>query len=130
HRIDDEFRIQRYSTQPIEPRGYVASWDPRAEAYTFYGASQNPHPLRWVLSNALRVSESQIRVIAPHIGGGFGLKMHGHPEEPLVCALSRVLQTPVKWIEDRRETLLIGAREHVHRWAIAFDDDGRFLGFR
>jgi aerobic carbon-monoxide dehydrogenase large subunit len=130
HVIEEEFATHRYSSQPIEPRGYLASYNAREQSYTFYGASQNPHPLRWVLAHALRVRESQVRVIAPHVGGGFGLKMHGHPEEVLVCALSRVLQTPVKWIEDRRETLLIGAREHVHRWAIAFDDDGMFLGFR
>lgn len=130
HLIEDEFRIQRYSSQPIETRGYVASWDERGQAYTFYGAAQNPHPLRWVLSSALRVDESQVRVIAPHVGGGFGLKMHGHPEEPLVCVLSRALGRPVKWIEDRRETLLIGAREHVHRFAIAFNDDGDIVGFK
>ena len=130
HVIEDVFRIQRYSSQPIETRGYVASWDERTQSYTFYGASQNPHPLRWVLANALRVEEGQIRVIAPHIGGGFGLKMHGHPEEPLVCHLSRELGRPVKWIEDRRETLLIGAREHFHRWAVAFDDDGTIVGFK
>jgi len=64
------------------------------------------------------------------VGGGFGLKMHGHPEEPLVCHLSRALGRPVKWIEDRRETLLIGAREHFHRWAIAFNDDGTITGFK
>jgi len=130
HVVEDSFSIQRYSSQPIETRGYVASWDERTQSYIFYGASQNPHPLRWVLANALRVDESQIRVIAPHVGGGFGLKMHGHPEEPLVCHLSRQLGRPVRWIEDRRETLLIGAREHVHHWAVAFNDDGMIVGFR
>ncbi len=130
HVIEDTFSIQRYSSQPMETRGYVASWDERTQSYTFYGASQNPHPLRWVLAHALRVEESQIRVIAPHVGGAFGLKMHGHPEEPLVCHLSRRLRRPVRWIEDRRETLLIGAREHVHHWAVAFNDDGKMVGFK
>ena len=130
HVLEDEFKIQRYSSQPIETRGYVAHWEERTQSFTFYGAAQNPHPLRWVLATSLKINESQIRVIAPNVGGGFGLKMHGHPEEPLVCYLSRRLKRPVKWIEDRCETLLIGAREHLHRYAIAFNDDGKFIGFK
>lgn len=130
HTITDELRIQRYSTQPIEPRGYVASWDAAAESYTFWGACQNPHPLRWVLAHALRVAETQVRVIAPTVGGGFGLKMHGHPEEALVCLLSRLTGRPVKWIEDRAETLIVGGREHVHRFSVGFEDDGRITALR
>ena len=130
HTLTDEFYNHRYSTQPIETRGYVASWDPRAESYTFYGSAQNPHPLRWVLSSCLRVSESQIRVIAPNVGGGFGLKMPGHPEEGLICVLSRILGVPVKWIEERDETLIFGAREHVHRFQVAFNDDGKIVAFK
>ena len=130
HVIREEFYNHRYSTQPIETRGYVASWDPRAERYTFYGACQNPHPLRWVLSNALRVDEAQVHVIAPNVCGGFGLKMHGHPEEALTCVFSRLLGLPVKWIEERDETLLFGAREHTHRFEVAFNDDGKIVGFK
>ena len=130
HTISEELRIQRYSTQPIEPRGYLASWDAHDESYTFYGACQNPHPLRWVLANALRSDESRVRVIAPTVGGGFGLKMHGHPEETLVCLLTRLTGRPVRWIEDRAETLLIGGREHLHRFDVGFDDEGRITAFR
>jgi aerobic carbon-monoxide dehydrogenase large subunit len=129
-RIADELTIQRYSTQPIEPRGYVAEWDALNDRLTFYGACQNPHPLRWVLANALQVEESDVHVIAPTVGGGFGLKMHGHPEEALVCVLSKIAGRPVKWIEDRSETLLIGGREHVHRFEVGFTDDGTITAFR
>lgn len=130
HVIEEEFRIQRYSSQPIETRGYLAEWDERTQSLTLHAAAQNPHPLRWVLAHALKLAESQVRVISPNVGGGFGLKMHGHPEEALVCDLSRRLNRPVKWIEDRRETLLIGAREHVHRYVVAFSSDGVLLGFK
>ncbi len=130
HVIEDELQIQRYSTQPIEPRGYIADWDKSARSYTFYGASQNPHPLKWVLSRALRVKESQVRVIAPTVGGAFGLKMHGHPEESLVCLLSRLSGKPVKWIEDRSETLLIGAREQTHRFKVGFNSQGKISALK
>ena len=130
HVIEDTLKIQRYSTQPIETRGYVAVWDEHNQSYTFHGACQNPHPLRWVLANALGVAESQVRVIAPTVGGAFGLKMHGHPEEPLTCVFSRLTGRPVKWIEDRSETLLVGGREHMHRFKVGFDADGTITAFR
>lgn len=130
HVIEDNVKIQRYSTQPMEPRGYIGDWNPRQRSYTFYGSVQNPHPLRWVLAQALRVSESDVRVIAPTVGGAFGLKMHGHPEESLVCLLSKMAGRPVKWIEDRSETLLVGAREQHHHFSVGFTADGTITALK
>ena len=56
------------------------------------------------------------------------MKMHGHPEETLVCVLSRVAGRPVKWFETRQEALHIGGREQTHRFRVAFDDDGVITG--
>jgi carbon-monoxide dehydrogenase large subunit len=56
--------------------------------------------------------------------------MHGHPEEPLTCVFARLTRRPVKWIEDRRETLLIGGREHLHRFTVGFTSDGTITAFR
>ena len=65
------------------------------ESYTFHGASPEPAPAALgALERAPRSNESQMRVIAPNVGGGFGLKMHGHPEEPLTCVFSRILDRP------------------------------------
>lgn len=129
--IEDEFQNHRYSTQPIETRGYIGVYDPRSSNYTFYGAAQNPHPMRWVMSATLRVAEHQIRVIAPNVGGGFGLKMPGHPEESLVCVMSKLVGgKPVKWIEERDEALLLGAREHIHRFKVGATKDGKIVALR
>ncbi len=130
HTLEDEVRIQRYSSQPIETRGYVAEWDPRTSSYLLYATSQHPHQLRWQISKALRVEEHQVRIVVPSLGGGFGLKLAGHPEETLVCLASRLVGRPVKWIEDRSECLLIGAREQVHRFSVGFQSDGRIVGLR
>jgi carbon-monoxide dehydrogenase large subunit len=124
HVLEQEFRIQRYTTAPLEPRGYVGAWNASTQRLTFYAATQNPHPLRWMLSRTLRLAENQIRVIAPNLGGAFGLKMPGHREETLVALASLRLGVPVKWIEDRRECFLIGGREQVHRVRIGFTRDG------
>jgi carbon-monoxide dehydrogenase large subunit len=130
HVLDDEIRIQRYTSAPIETRGYVADWNDRDDSLTFYGTCQKPHPLRWALSRALDLPESRIRIVVPDLGGAFGLKIHSHPEETLVCVLSRLVRRPVKWIEDRRECFLVSGREQVHSFSVGYDGDGTILAFR
>jgi len=130
HVYRDTLRLQRYSTQPLETRKYVAMIDPVDDTLTLHATAQNPHPFRNVLAAALRMSENQIRIIVPNLGGAFGMKMHGHPEEPLVCLLAKLTRRPVKWTEDREECLLVGGREQIHHYEVAFNDDGRVLGFR
>jgi aerobic carbon-monoxide dehydrogenase large subunit len=128
--IEGSLKIHRFSTQPIETRAYVAVYNRFDETLTLYGTAQNPHPLRNVLSTVLRFPENRIRIIVPNLGGAFGLKMHGHPEEPLVCLLAMLTGRPVKWVEDRSECLLIGGREQTHRFEVAFRNDGRVTGLR
>ncbi len=130
HVLHEEIRIQRYTSAPIETRGYIADWNDHDETLTFYGTCQKPHPLRWVLSQTLDVPERHIRIVVPDLGGAFGLKIHNHPEEVLVCVLSRLLGRPVKWIEDRRECFLVSGREQAHSFSIGYDDDGTILAFR
>ena len=129
HTLQDTIRIQRYNTAPMETRGYIASWGLDG-VLTFYGSSQNPHPLRSNLSTSLGVPETKIRVVAPRVGGGFGHKFHGYPEEPLVCVLSKLTGRPVQWLETRADSMLVGAREMVHRIEVAFEDDGEIVAWR
>lgn len=125
HVLEGTVRIQRATTAPMETRGYLADWDARARRLTLWATTQNPHQLRWAVATALRLGEHQIRVIAPRAGGSFGLKMHGYPEEILVCALARMVGRPVRWVEDRAECLLVGAREYTATYRAAADGDGR-----
>ncbi|MET9080736.1 xanthine dehydrogenase family protein molybdopterin-binding subunit [Streptomyces sp. NPDC004237] len=130
HVINGEIRLHRAGPAPLETRGYMADWDRRAGRLTFWGTAQNPHPLRSGLASALGLPEHRIRVIAPRPGGSFGLKMHGYPEEVLVCALARRLGRPVRWIEDRADCMLVGAREHTVRYTAGADASGRVLALR
>jgi carbon-monoxide dehydrogenase large subunit len=123
--LEGELRIQRSTPSPIETRTYIADWKEREQQLTWYGTTQNPHPQRWVLATALGLAERQVRVVAPPAGGAFGLKMHGHPEEVLVSVLSRIVRRPVKWVESRSECLLAGGREQLHRFVVAYGEDGR-----
>ena len=128
--ITTDVKIHRFSSQPMETRCYNAIWEHDTESITLYGTCQNPHPLRLVLAETLRMNENKIRIIASTIGGAFGLKMHGHPEEPLICLMAKLTRRPVKWVESREECLLIGAREQQHRVEMAFDSNGVITGLR
>lgn len=128
--VEGELDLDGSTSAPMETRAYLAEWDARAERLTLTGTFQMPHPARWAVAQALRLRESQVRVVAPNIGGTFGLKMVGHPEEVLVGALARKLGRPVAFIEDRAECFLARGRDQRHSWAIAASRSGRILAFR
>jgi len=117
----------------MENRGIVAHWDPKMQYMTIWDTTQAPVVIRNGLARMLGLSESQVRVIAPFIGGAFGPKiMMFYPEEVLIPWLSLKLKRPVKWIEDRRENFFATTHERyqVHYAEIALTRDGRILGVK
>ena len=130
--IEGVVKPQRYTGAAIEPRGYLADYDPFQDQLTFWASTQNPHPMRVFLAETLDISETTIRVIQPHVGGGFGLKIPTFQEEPLVAYLARKLARPIKWIEERTENLLVGghAREERLYYEAAYKKDGTVTGLR
>jgi carbon-monoxide dehydrogenase large subunit len=127
HLLTGEVRTQRGTAAPMETRTYVADWDDAEQRLTVHATTQNPHVLRTVLAAALRLTEQQVHVIAPRIGGSFGLKMYGNREDLLACLLTRLVHRPVKWVEERSAALLPGAREQVLTYRAAVGEDGRLL---
>ena len=77
----------------------------------------------------MRLTESQVTVVCPDIGGAFGQKIALYREELTVAALARHLRRPVRWREDRSENLIAAshAREDVARTRAAVDETGRIL---
>ncbi|MFN0304136.1 MAG: molybdopterin cofactor-binding domain-containing protein [Burkholderiales bacterium] len=127
------FKYDRGTSSPIETRGIVAQWDAKADRMTIWDTTQAPVFLRNGLAAMLGLSERQVRVIAPFIGGGFGPKiMLFYPEEVLIPWIARKLDAPVKWIEDRSEHFFATTHERsqIHDAEIAFDSDGRILGVK
>ena len=121
----------RGAAAAIENRGVVAQWDGRAQRLTVWDTTQAPIPIRNGLAAMLGLSEHQVRVVAPFIGGGFGPKiMMFYPEEVLVPWLAMALGRPVKWIEDRSENFVATTQERgqIHDAELALDRDGRILG--
>jgi CO/xanthine dehydrogenase Mo-binding subunit len=115
----------------LENRGLVADWDDRAARLTLWDTTQAPIPIRNGLAARLGLSEHQVHVIAPFVGGGFGPKiMMFYPEELVIPWVARQLRRPVKWIEDRAENFLATTHERsqIHDAEIALTRDGRILG--
>lgn len=130
--IESEFRSQRVSPVPLEPRMVMAEWDPTGEALTVWASHQAPHLFRTGLSEFLALPEDRIRIVSPDVGGGFGSKLIVYVEDLVVAAVARLTNRPVKWASDRREDLLTSmhGREQVHGVEAAVREDGRVLGVR
>jgi carbon-monoxide dehydrogenase large subunit len=130
--VSGRFYVQRYTGMPLEPRGVAAVWDAGRERLTLWSSTQWPHTLREGLARLLELPEQSIRVIAPDVGGGFGVKQDIYPEEVVLGLLARRLGRPVKWVETRREHLCTAAhaREQWHEMQLAVRNDGTILGMR
>jgi carbon-monoxide dehydrogenase large subunit len=132
HVLAESFRLSKGGGHSIEPRGVLARYDEMEERLTVWDSTQMPHRAKTILVDALGMAESQVRVLAPDVGGGFGPKAVFHPEELAVPAAALLLRRPVKWVEDRFEAFVAtcGERDQVWTMEVAFDDDGRLLGIR
>ncbi|MGH2541170.1 MAG: molybdopterin cofactor-binding domain-containing protein, partial [Ardenticatenaceae bacterium] len=131
--IERRMLYDRGTAAPLETRGVVAQYDPLARQLTVWDSTQAPIPIRNGLASMLGLSERQVRVIAPFIGGGFGPKvMMFYPEETLVPWAAIQLGRPIKWTEDRLENFyaMTHERGQVHDAAIALTREGKILGVR
>ena len=128
----ETFRIQRHAALFMEPRGLVAQWDATARKLTLWGAAKVVFANRRILAASMGLSEQQIEMIEVDVGGGFGSRGEFYPEDFLIPFAARLLNRPVKWIEDRREHLMTAnhARETECEVEIAATADGRILGLR
>jgi carbon-monoxide dehydrogenase large subunit len=131
--IRRRFHYDRGAAAAIENRGVVAQWDARAQKLTIWDTTQAPIPVRNGLAAMLGLSEHQVRLVTPFIGGGFGPKiMMFYPEEVLIPWLALQLERPVKWIEDRAENFVATTQERgqIHDAEIALTRDGVILGVK
>ena len=128
--VRDTFHSPRLSALSLEPRGCLAIYDQALESLTLYTSTQIPHIIRTALAEALDWDETKLRVIAPDVGGGFGMKAYLYPEELIAAYLARELNAPVKWTGDRREDLLTSMQGRGYRFdvALAFKADGELIG--
>ncbi len=124
------FSSARVAALPLEGRACLAEWDDRDDQLVMHVSTQVPHQVRSGVAQALGLPERSIRVIAPDVGGGFGLKCVVGREEVAVAAAALRLRRPVRWTEDRQENLTAAFHGHEQQYQVraAFAQDGRILG--
>ncbi len=133
HRVwSRTFTTGRHTGVPMEPRGLVADYEPATRALTVWMSTQVPHMMQAVFAELFGLPEHRVRVIAPDVGGSFGIKIHVYQDDVAACALALVLGRPVKWIAARRESFLsdIHAREQTIAVEVAADADGVVTAMR
>ena len=124
--VEGEFIFGRHTGVTLEPRALVAEFEPATRRMVIHTSSQVPHMIRAVFAKLLGLKEHDVRVIAPDVGGSFGLKIHTYGDEVATAAMAILLGRPVKFIADRLESFLtdIHAREHRIKARMALTSDG------
>lgn len=122
----------RLVVNPMETRGAVGDYNAGMGKYTLYATTQGANIARNWLAPCLGVPISDLRVITPDVGGGFGMKLMAYPEYVLVCWASKQIGRPVKWIGDRSDAFLSDthSRDHVTTVELALTEEAKFLGIR
>jgi carbon-monoxide dehydrogenase large subunit len=129
--VELELVNQRLIPNAMEPRACVAQWNSATEEMIVWTTSQNPQPIRLLLSAfTLGIPENRLRVISPDVGGGFGSKIFHYPEEVITPWVSRKLNRPAKWVATRSESSITDShgRDHVTVAKLALDKNGVFTG--
>jgi carbon-monoxide dehydrogenase large subunit len=123
---------QRLCGVPMEGRACLAAPDFASGGITVWSTTQAPHGLRKDIAQALRMSESQVRVVAPEVGGGFGVKFGLYPEDAVLAWLAGRLRLPVRWVETRIEHMVATThgRDHITDMEAAVEADGTITAFR
>jgi CO/xanthine dehydrogenase Mo-binding subunit len=129
--VKRRFYYDRGVSAAIENRAVAVDWNAKSEEMTIWDTTQAPIPIRNGLAAMLGLLESQVHVIAPFVGGGFGPKiMMFYPEELLLPWAAMRLNRPLKWTEDRQENFFATTQERgqVHDAEMALTSSGQILG--
>ena len=132
HTLSQRMLSQRIAGVPMEVRAVAAAPDAVTGGLTLWSSTQIPHGVRSALATVLRLSENTLRVIAPNVGGGFGVKNQLYPEEIAIAKLAQRFNRPLKWAGTRVEHFVATThgRSQIADVEVAFDEDGAILGLR
>jgi carbon-monoxide dehydrogenase large subunit len=129
HVVERSFRMNRMHPLPLEGRACVAAYDGRLDELVVYVAHQLPVPLQIGLAQVLGISQRRLRVVVPDVGASFGLKTYVESETVCVAFAAMALRRPVRWIQDRHESLICDAtcRDYQCKITGHADANGRVL---
>jgi carbon-monoxide dehydrogenase large subunit len=129
--VEESLSFTRHTGVTLEPRSVLAAYEPSSGQLDVRISHQMPHQMHLHIAELLDIPMARVRVTAPDVGGGFGIKMHVYPDEIAVCAAARLTGRPVKFAADRIESMTsdIHAREHKITARMAVDAQGLITAF-
>jgi len=129
--IEEVFEFGRHTAVSLEPRTLLADFDRATGKLTITTSSQCPHMIQRVFAATLGLPDHMVQLIAPDVGGSFGLKIHTYGDELATAAAAVRLGRPVKFVADRLESFVsdIHARENRVKGRIAVSGTGEILAF-
>jgi carbon-monoxide dehydrogenase large subunit len=133
HTVELDLVNNRVVAVPLEPRAAIASYDPATGVLDLLAAGQGVHGIRDELARSVfKLPPEKLRVHAPDVGGGFGMKNFLYPEYVMLLWAARRHGRPVKWLAERGEEFQAGAHGRgIHsRARLALDAEGRFLALQ
>jgi aerobic carbon-monoxide dehydrogenase large subunit len=124
--IEEELRFERQMAMTLETRGLIADFNPGDGSLTVLHAHQSPFQMQEIFSRHLKIPAHKVRVTAPDIGGGFGMKLNVYSDEIATVVASMLLGRPVKFCVDRLESFVSDsqARDHVIKCRIGLKRTG------
>ncbi|HUK61210.1 MAG TPA: xanthine dehydrogenase family protein molybdopterin-binding subunit [Stellaceae bacterium] len=133
HAVKVKLVNNRLVANAMEPRGCIGTYSRADDAYTLYTSTQNPHGTRQMLAGMVfHMPETQLRVVANDVGGGFGMKGGVYPEEALVLLAAKLTGRPVRWNQNRTEGFISddAGRDQIIEAEMALDANGKITGVR
>lgn len=129
HVVEADLAFGRHTGVTLEPRALIADYEASEHALTVHHGTQTPFQFQDLYSRHYGIPEGRVRVVAPDVGGSFGVKLHVYHEDMAVIGLSMLAGRPVKYVADRLEAFVsdIHARDHRVKAKAAVGADGRIL---
>ncbi len=129
--VSERFYEHRHGATPLETRGLIAEVGDDGRL-TVWGPAKVKHFNLTAIASVLGLAPERVRFIEPDVGGAFGARGELYPEDYLIPWAAMRLGRPVKWIEDRAESLIAlnHSREQTIDLEVAAAADGRLLAFR
>ena len=130
--VSERLVISRVAANPLEPRAVLGAFDRRSGRYCLVAGLQSPHAIRNEMATIFGLPTSHFRVVAPDVGGAFGMKASLHPELVLALWGSKVVGRPVRFVAQRSEGFLSDhqSRDNISEVSLAIDKSGKFLALR
>jgi xanthine dehydrogenase YagR molybdenum-binding subunit len=127
-RVDVTYRTPAEHNNAMEPHATLAVWDADG-GLTVYDSNQGVQPVQQALASAFGLEADRVRVISPHVGGGFGSKGTPRPNAILAAMAAKVAGRPAKVAVTRQQMFSVtGYRTPtIQRVRLGADHDGHLL---